>query len=151
MTGQHFGEELVTLINRPGFSYDSHWSSVACAAVELVCPERAFEFSRALQKAFFERGVDVTTPEGCTTVVQELGLPVAHVADQMSNDPALKRATASAATGQALQARAGANGVPTLAAEYEGRVLLLPHYEPQQALSLLQISLQRGGQLPVSQ
>lgn len=151
MTGQHFGEELVTLISRPGFSYNSHWSSLACAAVEQVVPDRAFEFSRALQRAFFERGVDVTTPQGCSRVVEESGLPLTKIANEMLSEETLNRAQAAAAAGHALQGRVDARGVPALVAEYGDRAVLLPHYEPQQALSILQNALPRNGVMPMSQ
>lgn len=137
MTGQHFSEELVTLITRPGFRYESHWSSIACAAVEFTNPERSFEFSRALQKAFFEKGRDVTDPNECLKVVDELGLPMNAVAYEMEGEQTRNRAEAAAAAGRLLQSRVGSSGVPALVAELGERATSLPHYEPERALGLI--------------
>lgn len=75
MTGKKFGSAFWDLLATADFYYDTEPSAMAVVTVQKYCGEEAMlRFSHALQRAFFEDGVNVMHPETLMLLAEPFGL-----------------------------------------------------------------------------
>ncbi len=126
LTGQPFSERYrsAVLADRQQ-RFDSGPATLALTAVALTAPERELEALKAIQRARYVDGLDITRQDTLVSVLDTLGLAPA-AARLATPDTALHEANrARLDEASALSHTFGARGVPTFILEEDGRRELL--------------------------
>lgn len=125
-TGQMFTEEYRrnVLANRERL-FDSGPATLALTAVSLTDPAKELQALKAIQRARYVDGADVTSTATLTRLLEEIGLgqSAARLAHPDQDLHAVKQGRISSA--QLLMSETGARGVPTLIAKSDERMKLL--------------------------
>lgn len=126
LTGQRFTETYrhEVLCNRETL-FDSGPATLALTAVSLIQPARELEALKAIQRARYVDGKDVTSPQTLIRVLQDIGLgaSAARLGSPDSDLYAVNDGRISEA--QLLMREVGARGVPTLISGSNGSRSLL--------------------------
>jgi putative protein-disulfide isomerase len=139
LTGQHFSSRYrdQVLADRRQM-FDSGPASVALTAVALAAPERELDALKAIQRARFVEGLDVTRPETLAALLHAHALDQAAALLTATGPGLLEAHVARVAQAQALLQSFGARGVPAFILEEDGRRTLLDgsaiHADPQSFL-----------------
>ncbi|MES2889986.1 MAG: DsbA family protein [Pseudomonadota bacterium] len=126
LTGQTFSERYRSgvLADRQQV-FDSGPATLALSAVALTAPQRELDALKAIQRARYVDGLDVTRADTLATVLKALGLDEAAARMAMP-DAQLRQANhARIDQAQALLQTFGARGVPAFILEEDGRRELL--------------------------
>ncbi|MFZ3118371.1 MAG: DsbA family protein [Variovorax sp.] len=117
-TGQRFTERYrQQVLGDRRQPFDSGPATLALTAVSLTDPARELETLKAIQRARYVDGKDVTSPTLLAELLEGLGL--SQAATRLAEPDSHLHATRQARVGQgqALMRELGARGVPTLIAE----------------------------------
>ncbi len=126
LTGQPFSERYRSgvLADREQ-RFDSGPATLALTAVALTAPERELDALKAIQRARYVDGLDITRLDTLVSVLEALGLAPA-AARLATPDTTLQQANrARIGEAQALLQTFGARGVPTFILEEDGHRELL--------------------------
>lgn len=131
---------------RDGFVYDTHPAACAVVTMRRLRPAVEFDFFKAVQKAFYADGVDVTLAENLGLLGASFGLEAGSFADSVRSDEATQAAVADYREARKL----GVTGFPSVLLEHGGRIASLTHgYQPFAALKpLLDRAVEALGQAP---
>ena len=140
-TGLPFAGDDTSAMHRPGFVYDTEPASRATVAVRTHWPQHVWRYFKAVQKAFYADGRDVTRREVLAEVAEETGLPRGNFEVAFDSE-----AMRDAARGDFAQAQHwGIRGFPALVAEAGGELHLVAQgYLPDDALRQRLAALARG-------
>lgn len=118
LTGQPFSElyRLRVLGDRQRL-FDSGPATVALTAVSLTMPARELEALKAIQRARFVDGSDVTSWATLVSLLQGLGIEPAAAKVAQPDEDLLAATRTRIGRAQALMQELGARGVPVLIAE----------------------------------
>jgi putative protein-disulfide isomerase len=94
--------------------FDSGPATLALTAVAGTAPEREFEALKAIQRARYVDGRDITDIAVLSDILRALGLPKAAERLAMSDDDLIAAYRQRIEAGRAEMRRFGADGVPTL-------------------------------------
>lgn len=126
-TGQKFSEHYQTrVLGDRAQRFDSAPATLALSAVALTVPARELEALKAIQRARFIDGSDVTSLPVLVTILESLGL---NEAAALLAQPGIRLLDANRARverAQALMREVGARGVPTLIVESGRQRSILP-------------------------
>ena len=127
LTGQVFSPAYRRqVLANMNLAFDSGPATLALVAAMLEAPSRGVEALHAIQRARYADGADVTDLAVLAGVLDGLGLAVAAASLAAPDAALLATARERLAQAQALLARSGARGVPTLLATQDGRTRILP-------------------------
>jgi putative protein-disulfide isomerase len=73
-TGQPFAPPELTALREPGFVYDTEPASRAIVTVRSLWPQHTWRYFKAVQRAFYAEGADVTRTEVLTELAMQQGL-----------------------------------------------------------------------------
>jgi putative protein-disulfide isomerase len=114
LTGQSFTEPYrERVLGDRQRLFDSGPATLALTAVSLTDPSRELDALKAIQRARYVDGRDVTELETLATLLRALGLEKAAAMIEQSDAPLLVANRARIARSQALMQEFGARGVPT--------------------------------------
>ncbi|WP_028239066.1 DsbA family protein [Stutzerimonas azotifigens] len=138
-TGQLFDYEAGM---PPGFVYDTEPACRALVTARVLDPARAWPLAQAIQRAFYQQGVDVVRAAQLAELAETEGFERDAFARHFDSAEARATTEADFTWVQNL----GISGFPTLLAEHEGRLALLTNgYQPLEVLApLLDRWLQRA-------
>lgn len=117
-----------------GFVYDTEPACRALVAARELDAERAWPLLAAIQRAFYEQGVDVTRAPQLVELAEQVGFDRARFAEAFSSPDTRTATAADFSWVQDL----GIAGFPTLLAERNGQLALLTNgYQPLERLQPL--------------
>lgn len=126
LTGQRFTERYRSeVLGRQPQMFDSGPATVALTAVALTTPERELEALKAIQRARYVDGRDITEGATLVTVLRVLGLNEAAERLTHPTDDLLAANRARVAQAQTLMRQFDARGVPTFVLETQDQRRLL--------------------------
>jgi putative protein-disulfide isomerase len=128
LTGQRFTEQYrhQVLGDRQRL-FDSGPATVALTAVSLTAPAKELEALKAIQRARYVDGSDVTSLATLASLLQGLGLEQAAAMVAQPDADLLAANQARTGRAQALMQEFGARGVPTLIAESSAKRWIVNH------------------------
>ena len=127
LTGQMFTQQYRSdVLGDPRQMFDSGPATVALTAVALTAPQSELEALKAIQRARYVDGRDVTLLDTLVAVLKTLGLDEAAGRLASADAELLDANRARIAQAQALLQQFGARGVPTFILEHNGQLRLLP-------------------------
>ena len=146
LTGQKkFSTAYVDRLQSEGFRNDSGFSSLACAAVEILYPDLAIDFAEALQNDLFQRGSDPSSSSTVERVADSLGMQPDRIVDALSEDSTRVHALRRAQTAQDALSMLSARGVPALGF-WNGALRTWHALDPfrgEKSLNLIQTTIDR--------
>lgn len=117
-----------------GFVYDTEPACRALVAARELDAERAWPLLAAIQRAFYEQGVDVTRAPQLVELAEQVGFDRARFVEAFSSPDTRTATAADFSWVQDL----GIAGFPTLLAERNGQLALLTNgYQPLERLQPL--------------
>jgi putative protein-disulfide isomerase len=126
LSGQPFSEDYRSkVLNKPGSLFDSGASTLAITAAGVADDQKRFDALRLIQHARYVTGLDITNMPVLADVLSSGGLGEAAALLMEASDELLAANRQLVAQGQDLFRRHGANGVPALVIERNGRQRLL--------------------------
>ena len=128
MTGQRFSDDYRRRVlgNRQQL-LDSGPATLALTAVSLTAPARELEALKAIQRARYVNGSDVTSRATLAALLAALGLEEAAAMIAQPEEDLLDANLARVERAQVLMREFGVHGVPTLVAESGANRWLLNH------------------------
>lgn len=121
-------------LDRDGFLYDTHPASCAVVAMRRLKPEAELEFFKAVQKAFYADGVDITKPENFAPLAKAFGIDGAKFVKELTSDASHRAAVED----YQEAAKRGVRGFPSLLLRIgDGQAVLSHGYQPFKALEPL--------------
>ena len=130
-SGQLFAQAPHTALHEPGFVYDTEPASRATVTVRQLWPQHAMSYFKAVQKAFYADGKNVTRADVLANLAEQQGLPRGEF------EAAFASAEMASATRQDFaQSQAwGIRGFPAVIAEHGGQLHLACNgYAPVEVL-----------------
>ena len=130
-SGQPFAQAPHTALHEPGFVYDTEPASRATVTVRQLWPQHAMSYFKAVQKAFYAEGKNVTRADVLANLAEQQGLPRGEF------EAAFTSAEMASATRQDFaQSQAwGILGFPAVIAEHGGQLHLACNgYAPVEVL-----------------
>ncbi|MGG6896747.1 DsbA family protein [Rhizobium sp. BR 315] len=126
LSGQPFSEDYRSkVLNKPGSLFDSGAATLAITAAGHSDHRKRFDALRLIQNARYATGLDITSVPVLADVLSSGGLVEAAGLLMEGSDELLAANRQLVAQGQDLFRRHGANGVPALVIERNGRQRLL--------------------------
>nr|WP_315591606.1 DsbA family protein [uncultured Cupriavidus sp.] len=126
LTGQVFSERYRDqVLGNRAQPFDSGPATVALTAVHLSAPEREFEALKAIQRARYVDGLDITDLTTLVEVLASLGLTAASARVGEPDTTLLQATQDRMSRGRTLLHQLGAQGVPTFALDNNGRSRML--------------------------
>lgn len=116
--GAQFGPGYMALVDEGSFAMDSHGPAIGLIALSLQAPERALEFTGAMQTAFFVDGHGLSDPDTYAMLAERLGLDVPAVLAAFGDPQVRDRSLREMQQVREL----GVPGYPTLMIHLPGRV-----------------------------
>ncbi len=130
-TGQPFDTKF---LDREGFNYNTHPAACAVVTMRRLKPEAEFDFFKAVQKAFYADGVDITQLDNFAAIAAQFGVKGEALVHAMQTPGAHAATMADYAEAREL----GVKGFPTLLLSLGGGHAVLSHgYQPFKALEPL--------------
>lgn len=126
LSAQHFSEAYrLKVLNKSGSLFDSGAATLAITAAGLSDHRKRFDALRIIQHARYVTALDITRTHVLTTLLSSGGLGEAAAMLEEAPIELLEASRQLTSQGQDLFRRQGANGVPALVIERNGRQRLL--------------------------
>lgn len=126
LSGQPFSEDYRSkVLNKPGSLFHSGAATLAITAVGVADDQKRFDALRLIQHARYVTGLDITNMPVLADMLSSGGFVEAAGLLMEGSDELLAANRQLVAQGQDLFRRHGANGVPALVIERNGRQRLL--------------------------
>ena len=113
-SGQPFSNAPDAAIHAPGFVYDTEPASRATVTVRSLWPRLVWRYFKAVQRAFYAEGRNVTDPAVLADIAEALGIPRADFGRAFASQQMRDATLADFRQSQAW----GIRGFPTLVAEH---------------------------------
>ena len=92
-TGTCFGQSFVSgILETPEYLYDSEKSAIAIAVIKDMLPDKTFEFSANIQKAFFYQGKDIQCDEFYLPLIADYPIVKEEFLDKLNSQEFCDRA-----------------------------------------------------------
>ncbi|WP_311273647.1 MULTISPECIES: DsbA family protein [unclassified Rhizobium] len=103
LTGAEFGSKFLEIVEQGSFEMDSGAAGAAMAALRAQAPDRAVDWTKQLQEAFYIRGLSLSDPSTVAAIASANGLDAEKVLQSLADGTAQAQAKADFAFSRRLR------------------------------------------------